>query len=102
MFYYTTISLYALSQIAIWYFPLVSEVAFASVMTTSWIFFIFAMVRIKKALKKLPNCFTNECITTLHFSVLSIQGVFATLYSVCYIVVFVIVGDINDDSSQTE
>ena len=98
-FYYATITLYALSQVFIWYFPVLSEVAFASVMTTSWIFFMFAMVRIKKALKKLPNCFTNECITSLHFTVLSIQGVFATLYSVCYVVVFMIIGDIKDDDS---
>ena len=71
-FYYSVILLYALSQVLIWYLPIVSEIAFAAVMTTSWIFFLIGMTRIRKALKKLPNCFTNECITTLHFTILSI------------------------------
>ena len=81
--------------------PIFSEIVFALFMTGSWIFFLIAMIRIRRALKNLPNCFTNECITTLHFVVLSIQGIFATIYSISYVIVFLIVGDLKYDETLT-
>ena len=62
--------------------------------------FIMAMTKIKRSLSNLDNCVTNEMITKLHFIVLSLQGFFATLYSVLYVIVYLIHGDIDPKTND--
>ena len=84
----------------IWFVPQLSEIVFAVLMFASWIMFLAAMSRINKCLRHLPNCATNEWVTMSHFVILSLQGFAATLYSVFYILVYLVEGEIDTQSTD--
>ena len=93
-------TLYSLVQILVWFYPVISEIPYSTLQLISWIMFLIAMVRIRRAIVKLPNCFANDKVTTVHFVVLSGQGITATTYSILYTVVFMVFGDVEPDSTN--
>ena len=66
----------------------------------SWAMFLKAMIRIRRRLRQLPGCLTNEGVTVLHFVILSTQGVLTSLYMTLYLVVYIKIGDYKDSDSD--
>ena len=96
----TVILVYIISLTPTWWLPHNGEIFFTVMMITSWILFIVAMCKIRKTLKELPNCFTNEWITMLHFVVLTIQAICCLLYAIFYVNVFLRLGHIRLDDQN--
>ena len=96
----SVITAYTLAQIIVFWVPLLSEVTFSIMIVISWILFLKAMIRIRTKLRQLPNVLTNEGVTFLHFATLSTQAIFTTIYMSCYLVVYIKVGDYDDNTDD--
>ena len=89
LFNYLVITVYTLmTAIPVWFYLPLYEINFAVMILFSWLLFLVAMCKIRTTLKALPNTFTNETVTLIHFVVLSLQGIFGVLYAIMYMIVY--------------
>ena len=89
LFNYLVITAYTLmTAIPVWFYLPLYEINFAVMILFSWLLFLVAMCKIRTTLKALPNTFTNETVTLIHFVVLSLQGIFGVLYAIMYMIVY--------------
>ena len=87
LFNYLVITIYTLmTAIPVWFYLPLYEINFAVMIVLSWILFLVAMCKIRTTLKALPNTFTNEKVTLVHFVVLSLQAFFSAAYAVLYMI----------------